>query len=57
MPRCIAGRYLSFCADRASEVLAAEESLSRLAVLDVRQAQVVELRFYGGLTVEEAAVT
>ena len=31
------------------------EALSRLAVLDPRQAQIVELRFFGGLTEEEIA--
>ena len=37
------------------DVLAIEDALSRLAKLDPRQAQIVELRFYGGLTVEEVA--
>ena len=44
-----------FAKGRAAEVLAVDESLNRLAVKDARQAQVVELRFYGGLTVEETA--
>lgn len=37
------------------DVLAIEEALDKLAKLDPRQAQIVELRFYGGLTVEEVA--
>ncbi|MGH9360671.1 MAG: ECF-type sigma factor, partial [Thermoanaerobaculia bacterium] len=37
------------------DLLALEEALTRLAGLDERQAQVVELRFFGGLSVEEAA--
>lgn len=37
------------------ELLALHESLDRLAELDARQARVVELRFFGGLTVEETA--
>lgn len=37
------------------DVLAIEEALEKLAQLDPRQAQIVELRFYGGLTVEEVA--
>ena len=37
------------------DVLAIEDALSKLAELDPRQAQIVELRFYGGLTVEEVA--
>ncbi len=36
-------------------VLAIEEALNKLEKLDPRQAQIVELRFYGGLTVEEVA--
>jgi DNA-directed RNA polymerase specialized sigma24 family protein len=37
------------------DVLALDEALERLKVLDAAQAQVVELRFFGGLTIEEAA--
>lgn len=37
------------------DVLAVEEALTKLAALDPRQAQIVELRFYGGLTMEEVA--
>lgn len=37
------------------DVMAIEEALDKLSELDPRQAQIVELRFYGGLTVEEVA--
>jgi RNA polymerase sigma factor (TIGR02999 family) len=37
------------------ELIALEEALERLAVLDARKARVVELRFFGGLTMEEVA--
>ena len=37
------------------DVLALDEALLRLAKLDPRQAKVVELRFFGGLSVEEVA--
>ena len=40
---------------RAEEVLAVHESLSRLELRDARQARIVELRYFGGLTVEEIA--
>ena len=36
-------------------VLAVDEIVSRLAALDPAQARLVELRFFGGLTVEETA--
>jgi RNA polymerase sigma factor (TIGR02999 family) len=37
------------------DVLALEESLTKLAKLDARQVKIVELHFYGGLTFEEIA--
>lgn len=41
--------------DRAGLLVALDGALSRLATLDVRQARVVEMRFFGGLTEEETA--
>lgn len=38
-----------------ADVLAVDQALERLAALDPQQARVVELRFFGGLTVEETA--
>jgi RNA polymerase sigma factor (TIGR02999 family) len=38
------------------DVLALHEALERLAVLDVLQAKVVELRYFSGLNIEETAV-
>jgi RNA polymerase sigma factor (TIGR02999 family) len=38
---------------RTAEVVAVDEALSRLATLDPRKAQIVELRYFGGLSVEE----
>ena len=37
------------------DVLALDEALTRLAALDPEQARIVELRYFGGLTVEETA--
>jgi RNA polymerase sigma-70 factor, ECF subfamily len=48
-------------ADRSSEatggvdVLELDAALEKLAALDPQQAKIVELRYFGGLTVEEAA--
>lgn len=39
----------------SSELLALDEAMTRLAELDERKSQVVELRFFGGLSVEESA--
>jgi RNA polymerase sigma factor (TIGR02999 family) len=40
---------------KMEEILAVDQVLSRLAELDPRQARVVELRYFGGLSVEETA--
>jgi RNA polymerase sigma-70 factor, ECF subfamily len=37
------------------DVLALDEALTRLAALDEQQARIVELRYFGGLTIEETA--
>ena len=42
-------------ANRARELIALDEALEELARLDPRKVQVVELRFFGGLSVEEIA--
>lgn len=40
---------------RALDVVALDDALTALAQLDLRQSQVVELRFFGGLSVQETA--
>ncbi|MBV8808456.1 MAG: sigma-70 family RNA polymerase sigma factor [Acidobacteriaceae bacterium] len=40
---------------RAEEVIAVDNALAALAQLDARKAQVIEMRFFGGLSVEETA--
>jgi RNA polymerase sigma-70 factor (ECF subfamily) len=40
---------------RSQELIALDEALTRLAAADPRKAQVVELRYFGGLSVEETA--
>ena len=41
--------------DRAPDLVALDEALGELAELDARQARVVELRYFGGMTVDEIA--
>lgn len=41
--------------NRTDELLALDAALVRLAKMDARQAQIVELRFFAGLSVEETA--
>jgi RNA polymerase sigma factor (TIGR02999 family) len=40
---------------RAAELLAINEALDKLTAMDERKGRIVELRFFGGLTEEEAA--
>jgi RNA polymerase sigma factor (TIGR02999 family) len=41
--------------ERAAEVVALDEALKELATFDAPQSRIVELRFFGGLTIEETA--
>jgi RNA polymerase sigma-70 factor, ECF subfamily len=41
--------------ERAEELVALDEALKELAALDERQSQIVEMRFFGGLTIAETA--
>lgn len=42
--------------ERAPEILALDEAMDRLALLDQRQAKVVELRFFAGMNEEETGL-
>lgn len=41
--------------ERAADVVALDDALKTLAEIDPRQSQIVELRFFGGLSIEETA--
>ena len=41
--------------ERDEYLLALDEALSKLAAFDLQQSRIVELRFFGGLTLEETA--
>ena len=41
--------------DQVADVLALNEALETLADVDLQRSQIVELRFFGGLTIEETA--
>jgi RNA polymerase sigma factor (TIGR02999 family) len=41
--------------DKSADLVALDEALQTLAELDTRQSKVVELRFFGGLSLEETA--
>ena len=46
---------VDYCEERTVSLPALDHALRELELLDPRQGQIVELRFFGGLTVEEAA--
>jgi RNA polymerase sigma factor (TIGR02999 family) len=46
---------ISFFAERDVNLVALDEALNELTKLDAQQGRIVELRFFGGLTIEESA--
>jgi RNA polymerase sigma factor (TIGR02999 family) len=46
---------LDFCAERDINIVAVDEALEELELADPRQAQIVELRFFAGLNVDQIA--
>jgi RNA polymerase sigma factor (TIGR02999 family) len=46
---------VNFTRERAAELIALDDALKALGEVDVRKSRVVELRYFGGLTVEETA--
>lgn len=46
---------LTVVSGRSEDLLAIDEALNALALVDLRKSQVVELRFFGGLSVQETA--
>lgn len=41
--------------EKSAELIALDEALNRLAQFDLRKSRIVEMRFFGGLTVNEVA--
>ena len=46
---------LDYCDERAAEVIALDDALKALAAIEPRKARAIELRYFGGLSVEETA--
>jgi RNA polymerase sigma factor (TIGR02999 family) len=46
---------LSVAQEQAANVLALDDALKTLAANDARQSEIVELRFFGGLSIDETA--
>jgi RNA polymerase sigma factor (TIGR02999 family) len=47
---------ISFFEERDVNLVALDEALTELEEMDQRQSQIVELRFFGGLTIDEVAL-
>jgi RNA polymerase sigma factor (TIGR02999 family) len=46
---------IGFITDRSVDVIALDDALNELAKLDPQQSRIVELRFFGGLTIRETS--
>lgn len=44
-----------FSEERSAELVALDDALTSLAAVDLRKSQIIELRFFGGLNIEETA--
>lgn len=55
MPKVVLTEAIAMSKEQPADLLALDESLTRLAELDPQQSRVVELRVFAGLTVEEVA--
>lgn len=53
--RIVLDETISFSDERDLDLLALDEVLKLLATFDEQQSKIVELRFFGGLTIEETA--
>jgi RNA polymerase sigma-70 factor, ECF subfamily len=48
---------MDMTAKRAADLVALDDALRALATLDPRKSEIIELRFFGGLSIEETAET
>jgi RNA polymerase sigma factor (TIGR02999 family) len=56
VPRLSLDPQMALPQKRDVDILALDDALNRLADLDPQQSRIVELRFFGGLSIEETAV-
>jgi RNA polymerase sigma factor (TIGR02999 family) len=54
-PKLSLDETMNFTRERAAELVALDDALQILAEVDERKSRIVELRYFGGLTVEETA--
>jgi RNA polymerase sigma factor (sigma-70 family) len=46
---------LDFAPEKSADIIALDDALSSLAAIDERKCRIIELRFFGGLTLQETA--
>ena len=56
VPRLALDEQMALPQSRDLDLLALDDALNRLAELDSQQSKLIELRFFGGLSIEETAV-
>lgn len=54
-PKIALSEALETKQDRSADIIALHDTLTGLAAFDPQQGRIVELRFFGGLTIEETA--
>ena len=54
-PRLLLDEVAALTEQRAGQLIALDDALQDLAALDERKSQIIELRFFGGLSMEETA--
>ncbi len=54
-PKIPVDESLDAAGERAADVVALDDALEDLAKLDARRSKIIELRYFGGLTIEETA--
>ena len=54
-PKVSLDEAMAVSPERGADLIALDDALERLAAIDPRKSKVVELRFFGGLSVEETA--
>ena len=55
VPKLSLDDAVSFAQERAVDLIALDDALKELETLDPQQSRIVELRFFGGLSIEETA--
>jgi RNA polymerase sigma factor (TIGR02999 family) len=54
-PKASLDEALNFAPERSADILALDDSLEALSKVDERKCRIIELRFFGGFSVEETA--